>query len=157
MMEGTRMLDDLTKGALRFANAIEYKICVIVSIYFKSLIILVLAGVSEDLILLLLVIAVGSAVVLSGIGGALYAGYLIAIFLLVISLLYISDTFFDHLNRHGNNLGSTSVIFDYIYCIRSDEENKDYSALTFTSTKAMMNGLLILIGKLVCPELWAVP
>ena len=77
----------------------------------------------------------------------MYSGYLVCGFLLIISVVYVSDAFFNHLGRDGNDLGSTSYIYQYVTCIRSDAENKKYSALTFTSTKAMMSGLLIMMGK----------
>ena len=106
-------------------------------------------GLGNEVLSVLLTVAVGFSVCISGVGGALYVSYFGCVFMLVATMVYFSDVFFDTLGREDNVLGSPASVYNYVSCVQSDEGNKEYSTLTFTSSQGMMQGIVIVLGLLM--------
>ena len=96
---------------------------------------------------IVIAIVIAFFTVVGGVGGYIYVAYFTCALIMSIVLVYLTDMYQDPLAREDNEWGSHNDIFPYIECSQTDEDNKDFSALTFISLKGMFQGIVLVLSK----------
>ena len=92
-------------------------------------------------------VVVGFFTVVGGLGGTIYVSFFGAALIVVLFLVYFLDIFFDPLNRDGQLYGKWEKVWEVVQCGRGDEDNEDYSLLTFLSRQGMVQGIIIILSE----------
>jgi len=103
-------------------------------------------GVGEEVTSIVIAIVIAFFTVVGGVGGYIYVAYFTCALIMSIVLVYLTDMYQDPLAREDNEWGSHNDIFPYIECSQTDEDNKDFSALTFISLKGMFQGIVLVLS-----------
>ena len=82
-------------------------------------------------------------------GTLLYLSYAVCSLLLMLTLYCTADVFFNPFSRELNPFDSISELHNILSCVKSDTDNKGESALSFTSTKSMMEGIVTVLGNMI--------
>ena len=76
--------------------------------------------------------------------------YLLCIFVYFFIQVFLTDFYFDPLDRDDNVFGDKELIYNLTSCARTlgdVTDNENHSPLTFVSKDAMIHGIILLISK----------
>ena len=76
--------------------------------------------------------------------------YLLCIFVYFFFQVFLTDFYFDPLDRDDNVFGDKELIYNLTSCARTlgdVTDNENHSPLTFVSKDAMIHGIILLISK----------
>ena len=104
-------------------------------------------GLGKEVMCVILTIVIGIMTVVGGVGGGIYVAYFSCALLLVIMLYYLTDVYYDPLDRSDNEFGSVNSVYNITRCGKGHEDNNDNSLLTFLSPDGLAEGLVVLLCK----------
>ena len=100
---------------------------------------------------ILLVVVVVFYTLVGGVGGSMYVAYFMTSLVLAVTLVMVSEVFWDPLGMRGVNddLGSISALYRRLDCgmVSPMAGNDRGSPLTFVSRGGLVNGVLLILGE----------
>ena len=93
-------------------------------------------------------IVVGVTAVVGGVGGGIYVAYFSCALLLAIVLYYLTDVYYDPLDRSDNPFGSVSSVYNVTRCGKGHKDNHDNSLLTFLAPDGLPEAIVIILCKI---------
>ena len=108
-------------------------------------------GLSNEVAAILLVVVVVFYTLVGGVGGSMYVAYFMTSLVLAVTLVMVSEVFWDPLGMRGVNddLGSISALYRRLDCgmVSPMAGNDRGSPLTFVSRGGLVNGVLLILGE----------
>ena len=107
------------------------------------------SGIGEEVLCIILAIVVGLFTVIGGVGGGMYVAYFTCVFMSGTALFFLSDVYFNPLDRDDNPLGSIDAVYNITMCGKAHTDNDKFSLMTFLSQRGVMSGAAIALCKYV--------